>query len=138
MASADMVAKMDEMEKEIKLLHDVMQARGVNSRGTCDIYGRKFTLPVSATQGPPPAWLGSAGRPSHLLPSQLLTLRALLLAGRRRAQGDRVQRLPRHVEVRQPAPPHVPDDLVRLLLVLLLHVRRCARRAAARGPRAAD
>jgi NNP family nitrate/nitrite transporter-like MFS transporter len=48
MASADMVAKMDEMEKEIKLLHDVMQARGVNSRGTCDIYGRKFTLPVDA------------------------------------------------------------------------------------------
>jgi len=39
---------MEEMEKEIKMLHDCLQQKGINSRGTTDIYGRKFSVPVDA------------------------------------------------------------------------------------------
>jgi nitrate/nitrite transporter NarK len=41
-----MSAKMEQMEKEIGQLHDLLSAKGMNSRGTTDIYGRKFSVPV--------------------------------------------------------------------------------------------
>jgi len=39
---------MEEMEKEINALHAVLEARGINSKRTTDIFGREFELPVNA------------------------------------------------------------------------------------------
>merc|ERR1719240_443225 len=36
------------MEAEIESLHAVLQARGINSQRTKDIFGREFELPVNA------------------------------------------------------------------------------------------
>merc|ERR1719197_1622535 len=40
--------KMKSMEAEIESLHAVLEARGINSRRTADIFGREFELPVNA------------------------------------------------------------------------------------------
>jgi len=45
MASDDKLAM---MEKEINALHACLEKRGINSRGTTDIFGRPFSLPVNA------------------------------------------------------------------------------------------
>lgn len=46
MTTTDMMSKIDLLEKEIGSLHDSLELMGKNSRGTCDIYGRKFSVPV--------------------------------------------------------------------------------------------
>jgi len=48
MTTTDMMSKIDLLEKEIGSLHDSLELMGKNSRGTCDIYGRKFSVPVDA------------------------------------------------------------------------------------------
>ena len=48
---------MEEMEKEINLLHDALISRGVNSRRTADIFGREVCQPTARARAraPPPA-----------------------------------------------------------------------------------
>ena len=41
---------MEEMEKEINLLHDALTNRGVNSRRTADIFGREVRAQKRSTQ----------------------------------------------------------------------------------------
>jgi NNP family nitrate/nitrite transporter-like MFS transporter len=43
-----MESKIAELEKEIDSLHTQFEMMGKNSRGTTDIYGRKFAVPVDA------------------------------------------------------------------------------------------
>jgi len=40
--------KVSMLEQEISKLHDELEKRGINSRGTTDIFGRPFELPVNA------------------------------------------------------------------------------------------
>jgi NNP family nitrate/nitrite transporter-like MFS transporter len=40
--------RMDVVSHEVDRLHSTLEARGVNSRGTTDIFGRKFMVPVDA------------------------------------------------------------------------------------------
>ena len=46
MTDTETKSKMDELEKEIDMLHTALQKKGINSRGTTDIFGREFTVPV--------------------------------------------------------------------------------------------
>jgi NNP family nitrate/nitrite transporter-like MFS transporter len=39
---------MEQMEEEINALHSVLEARGVNTKRTADIFGREFDLPVNS------------------------------------------------------------------------------------------
>ena len=55
-----MPMSMEEMEKEINLLHDALTSRGVNSRKTADIFGREVSaLPARACARSPCILLGS-------------------------------------------------------------------------------
>ena len=47
-----MESKIAELEKEIDSLHTQFEMMGKNSRGTTDIYGRKFAVPVRAALPP--------------------------------------------------------------------------------------
>jgi len=38
----------DELEKEVERLHGMCESKGMNSRGTTDIFGRKFSVPVNS------------------------------------------------------------------------------------------
>ena len=60
---AAMSAKMEQMEKEIGQLHDLLSAKGMNSRGTTDIYGRKFSVPVRSARAPAPLLQQPRARP---------------------------------------------------------------------------
>ena len=40
------VAQLGKAEEEVDALHAQLEARGVNSRGTQDVFGRKFAVPV--------------------------------------------------------------------------------------------
>jgi len=46
--SADLAKKVELLETEIERLHSSLQAQGINSKGTTDIQGRPFELPVDA------------------------------------------------------------------------------------------
>ena len=37
---------MEEVRKEIDQIHDTFEEVGINSRGVCDVAGKKFYLPV--------------------------------------------------------------------------------------------
>jgi nitrate/nitrite transporter NarK len=43
-----MPLSMEQMEQEISALHEVLEARGINSRKTQDIFGREFEVPVNS------------------------------------------------------------------------------------------
>jgi len=43
-----MPLSMEQMEQEITALHEVLEARGINSRKTQDIFGREFEVPVNS------------------------------------------------------------------------------------------
>ena len=37
-----------DLETQVNKLHAALEKKGVNSRGTCDIFGREFAVPVDA------------------------------------------------------------------------------------------
>ena len=56
MADPKLAAEIDELKKEVSLLHAALQKKGMNSKGTTDIFGREFTVPVRRThRAHPPA-----------------------------------------------------------------------------------
>ena len=57
---------MEEMEKEINLLHDALTNRGVNSRRTADIFGREVR---ARTLDPNPVSRGASARFPRLRPT---------------------------------------------------------------------
>jgi len=48
MADPKLAAEIDELKKEVSLLHAALQKKGMNSKGTTDIFGREFSVPVDA------------------------------------------------------------------------------------------
>ena len=49
MTQDDLVQSVKELEKQVNKLHTALEKKGVNSRGTSDIFGREFAVPVDAT-----------------------------------------------------------------------------------------
>ena len=50
------LAKIEMLEKEVNNLHRCLEKKGVNSKGTKDLFGREFSVPVR----PRPATTSSA------------------------------------------------------------------------------
>jgi NNP family nitrate/nitrite transporter-like MFS transporter len=48
MTQDDLVQSVKELEKQVNKLHTALEKKGVNSRGTSDIFGREFAVPVDA------------------------------------------------------------------------------------------
>lgn len=46
MATSLVERKIDQLERQVAALHSSLEARGVNSTGTADVYGRVFPVPV--------------------------------------------------------------------------------------------
>jgi len=67
MASTNEHDSVSRLESEVENLHLAMEARGVNSRGTCDLFGRKFAVPADAdhkaTQDPCLTTCGTCAKP---------------------------------------------------------------------------
>jgi len=60
-------ATVEQLEEQIDILHAIMEKRGINSRGTVDLFGRPFAVPVDeehkATQDPLTVTLFSCAKP---------------------------------------------------------------------------
>ena len=70
-ALAAINAKIDALEQEVGNLHDALSKKGVNSRGTTDIFGRIFTMPVRRGRRPeraPDVPSGARARPLPAMP----------------------------------------------------------------------
>ncbi len=52
MADPKLALEIDELKKEVSLLHAALQKRGMNSKGTTDIFGREFAVPVRCRPRP--------------------------------------------------------------------------------------
>ena len=48
MTQDDLIQSVQELEKQVNKLHTALEKKGVNSRGTSDIFGREFSVPVDA------------------------------------------------------------------------------------------
>ena len=65
MADPKLATEIDELKKEVSLLHAALQKKGMNSKGTTDIFGREFSVPVRLTHGshPPTSTSRTTGTP---------------------------------------------------------------------------
>lgn len=120
--------KVEELEQEIALLHQTFSRMGKNSKGEKDIFGREFSVPVDdehkATQDPLLVTLCNCSRP-HMAGARPSARRA------RRMPPTTASRPPSSLPLLPAAflgaslvPRHsLPHLLVRLLRVLLLHLR---------------